>query len=73
MLPRNDAWAGYGGGTLYTRSKTISPEILERVREATAKAKVPYDKFWKAGGILGWFTSEITKSKNMFKITITTT
>ena len=48
--PRNDAWAGYGGGTLYTRSKTISPEVLERVREATAKAKVPYDKYWKADG-----------------------
>eukprot|EP00435_Cladocopium_sp_Y103_P046290 s361_g13.t1 len=46
-LPRNDAWAGYGGGTLYTRSKTISPVVLERVREATAKAKVPYDKYWK--------------------------
>lgn len=44
---QNDAWAGYGGGTLYTRSKTISPEVLERVREATAKAKVPYDKYWK--------------------------
>lgn len=44
---RNDAWAGYGGGTLYTRSKTISPEVLERVREATAKANVPYDKYWK--------------------------
>ena len=45
---RNDAWAGYGGGTLYTRSKKIPPEIMDRVREATAKAKVPYDQYWKA-------------------------
>jgi len=53
IQPRNAAWAGYGGGTLYTRSKTISPEVLERVREATAKAKVPYDKYWKADGMMG--------------------
>jgi len=44
---QNDAWAGYGGGTLYTRSKTIPPEIMDRVREATGKAKVPYDRYWK--------------------------
>jgi len=44
---QNDAWAGYGGGTLYTRAKTVPPQILERVRAATAKAKVPYDKYWK--------------------------
>ena len=45
---RNDAWAGYGGGTLYTRAKTVPADILERVKEATAKANVPYDRFWKA-------------------------
>eukprot|EP00441_Pelagodinium_beii_P033029 CAMPEP_0197638462 /NCGR_PEP_ID=MMETSP1338-20131121/13383_1 /TAXON_ID=43686 ORGANISM="Pelagodinium beii, Strain RCC1491" /NCGR_SAMPLE_ID=MMETSP1338 /ASSEMBLY_ACC=CAM_ASM_000754 /LENGTH=462 /DNA_ID=CAMNT_0043211045 /DNA_START=95 /DNA_END=1483 /DNA_ORIENTATION=- len=45
---QNDAWAGYGGGTLYTRAKTIPPQILDRVRAATAKANVPYDKFWKS-------------------------
>jgi len=44
---QNDAWAGYGGGTLYTRARTPPPEIMDRVREATAKAKVPFDKFWK--------------------------
>mmetsp|Transcript_57903 Transcript_57903/g.148950 ORF Transcript_57903/g.148950 Transcript_57903/m.148950 type:complete len:479 (+) Transcript_57903:2-1438(+) len=44
---RNDAWAGYGGGTLYTRARTVPPAIMERVREATARAKVPFDKFWK--------------------------
>ena len=26
----------------------LQQRIMERVREATAKAKVPYDKFWKA-------------------------
>jgi len=44
---QNDAWAGYGGGTLYTRAKTVPPQILQRVREATARASVPYDKFWR--------------------------
>ena len=27
---RNDAWAGYGGGTLYTRAKTLPPQLLCR-------------------------------------------
>jgi len=44
---RNDAWAGYGGGTLYTRSPKVTPEILEKVCEATAKANVPFYKYWK--------------------------
>jgi violaxanthin de-epoxidase len=45
---RNDAWAGYGGGTLYTRAKTIPPQILDRVKAACDKIQIPYDKFWKA-------------------------
>jgi len=45
---RNDAWAGYGGGTLYTRSKTIPPQILDRVKAACDKIQIPYDAFWKA-------------------------
>jgi len=44
---RNDAWAGYGGGTLYTRAKQVPAQILGRVREACAKANVPFDKYWK--------------------------
>lgn len=44
---RNDAWAGYGGGTLYTRSPKVSQQILERVSEACERANVPFDKFWK--------------------------
>eukprot|EP00929_Paragymnodinium_shiwhaense_P101403 TRINITY_DN6448_c0_g1_i1.p1 TRINITY_DN6448_c0_g1~~TRINITY_DN6448_c0_g1_i1.p1 ORF type:complete len:487 (+),score=155.88 TRINITY_DN6448_c0_g1_i1:105-1565(+) len=43
----NDAWAGYGGGTLYTRTKYVPPEILDRVKEACLKAKVPFDKYWE--------------------------
>mmetsp|Transcript_135559 Transcript_135559/g.343007 ORF Transcript_135559/g.343007 Transcript_135559/m.343007 type:complete len:377 (+) Transcript_135559:1721-2851(+) len=43
---RNDAWAGYGGGTLYTRSPKLTAELLEKVCEATAKAGVPFYKFW---------------------------
>eukprot|EP00931_Biecheleriopsis_adriatica_P115429 TRINITY_DN91213_c0_g1_i1.p1 TRINITY_DN91213_c0_g1~~TRINITY_DN91213_c0_g1_i1.p1 ORF type:complete len:518 (+),score=106.47 TRINITY_DN91213_c0_g1_i1:63-1556(+) len=44
---QNDAWAGYGGGTLYTRASSVPDSILERVRAAAARANVPYDKFWK--------------------------
>jgi len=44
---RNDAWAGYGGGTLYTRARSIPPQILERVCEATARANVPFYRFWQ--------------------------
>jgi len=44
---RNDAWAGYGGGTLYTRSKTVPPQILDRVKAACDKIKMPFDAFWK--------------------------
>jgi len=44
---QNDAWAGYGGGTLYTRSRYPDERILSRVRGATARAKVPFDEFWK--------------------------
>uniref|UniRef100_A0A7S4WHS9 VDE lipocalin domain-containing protein n=1 Tax=Alexandrium monilatum TaxID=311494 RepID=A0A7S4WHS9_9DINO len=43
---QNDAWAGYGGGTLYTRKKTIPPEILDRVCDAAARANVPFYKYW---------------------------
>lgn len=50
---QNDAWANYGGGTLYTRARQtpgkfeLGPEILDRVRAAAAKANVPFDKYWK--------------------------
>lgn len=44
---QNDAWAGYGGGTLYTRSRYPDERILSRVRGATARANVPFDQFWK--------------------------
>jgi violaxanthin de-epoxidase len=43
----NDAWKGYGGGTLYTRAKTVPPQILDRVRAACDKISIPYDRFWK--------------------------
>ena len=32
----------------------IFARILDRVREATAKAKVPFDKFWKAQAARVW-------------------
>jgi len=43
---QNDAWAGYGGGTLYTRAKRPPQEIVERVAEATEKARVPFYRYW---------------------------
>jgi len=44
---RNDAWAGYGGGTLYTRAPTVNRALLDRVGDACDKAKVPFFKYWK--------------------------
>jgi violaxanthin de-epoxidase len=38
----NDAWDGYGGAFLYTRSPTVKPELLPRLEKAFNKAKLPY-------------------------------
>lgn len=41
----NDAWDGYGGGVLYTRSPTIRPDLIPRLEAAVDRAKLPYK--WK--------------------------
>eukprot|EP01041_Mallomonas_annulata_P001411 gene1411-2709_t len=38
----NDAWDGYGGAFLYTRSPTVRPELFPRLTEAVARMKIPY-------------------------------
>jgi len=39
---RNDAWVGYGGAVLYTRTPAASPAALDRARVAWDKAELPY-------------------------------
>jgi violaxanthin de-epoxidase len=38
----NDAWDGYGGAFLYTRSPTLPTELVPRLNEAVARMKTPY-------------------------------
>lgn len=42
---QNDAWKGYGGATLYTRSATIPPEIIPEVSAAAERAGLDWNKF----------------------------
>lgn len=41
----NDAWKGYGGATLYTRSPNIPEEIIPEVKEAAERAGLDWGKF----------------------------
>lgn len=41
----NDAWDGYGGAFVYTRSPTLRPELIPRLEAAMEKSKTPYK--WK--------------------------
>eukprot|EP00640_Fibrocapsa_japonica_P001149 CAMPEP_0113938888 /NCGR_PEP_ID=MMETSP1339-20121228/5300_1 /TAXON_ID=94617 /ORGANISM="Fibrocapsa japonica" /LENGTH=422 /DNA_ID=CAMNT_0000942211 /DNA_START=146 /DNA_END=1414 /DNA_ORIENTATION=+ /assembly_acc=CAM_ASM_000762 len=38
----NDAWDGYGGAFLYTRSSTVPEAIVPRLEAAMAKSETPY-------------------------------
>lgn len=38
----NDAWDGYGGAFLYSRSPTVNPKLVPRLEKAWAKANLPY-------------------------------
>jgi violaxanthin de-epoxidase len=38
----NDAWDGYGGAFLYTRSPTVRPELIPRLEKAFNDANLPY-------------------------------
>eukprot|EP00607_Mallomonas_marina_P011032 CAMPEP_0182421274 /NCGR_PEP_ID=MMETSP1167-20130531/6586_1 /TAXON_ID=2988 /ORGANISM="Mallomonas Sp, Strain CCMP3275" /LENGTH=383 /DNA_ID=CAMNT_0024598233 /DNA_START=128 /DNA_END=1275 /DNA_ORIENTATION=- len=38
----NDAWDGYGGAFLYTKSPSVDPALFPRLTEAVARMKIPY-------------------------------
>ena len=42
---QNDAWKGYGGATVYTRSKSLPTELIPELREKVAAAGLDWDKF----------------------------
>ncbi|CAM9194655.1 unnamed protein product [Phaeothamnion confervicola] len=42
---RNDAWVGYGGSVLYTRTPTVPAALKPRLREAAARANLNWDDF----------------------------
>ena len=42
---RNDAWDGYGGAVLYTRSPDTPDTIKPRVAAACARAGLDFSKF----------------------------
>ncbi|CAN0377748.1 unnamed protein product, partial [Hapterophycus canaliculatus] len=41
----NDAWDGYGGGTLYTKDKTVPPGIVERVKAKSEAAGIEWSRW----------------------------
>eukprot|EP00903_Cladosiphon_okamuranus_P014027 g13044.t1 len=41
----NDAWDGYGGGTLYTKDKTVPPGIVERVKAKSEAAGIKWERW----------------------------
>ncbi|CAM6106969.1 unnamed protein product [Calypogeia fissa] len=41
----NDAWDGYGGAVVYTRSKTLPQSIIPELSEAARKAGLDFTKF----------------------------
>ena len=40
----NDAWDGYGGAFVYTKSSTFPEELRPRLREAARKVGYEFDK-----------------------------
>jgi violaxanthin de-epoxidase len=38
----NDAWDGYGGAFLYTRSPTVNPQLVPRLEAAVQKMGLKY-------------------------------
>lgn len=50
----NDAWDGYGGAFLYTRSPTVSPQLVPRLEAAVQKMGLKYR--WSDFTITGMYT-----------------
>eukprot|EP00250_Pteridium_aquilinum_P002117 c12321_g1_i1 orf=284-1687(-) len=42
---RNDAWDGYGGAVVYTRSKVLPPSIVPELTAAAKKVGLDFNKF----------------------------
>lgn len=42
---KNDAWDGYGGAVLYTRSSTVPKNIVPRLETACEKAGIKWADF----------------------------
>ncbi|KAH6554542.1 hypothetical protein KP509_1Z326600 [Ceratopteris richardii] len=42
---RNDAWDGYGGAVVYTRSKVLPPSIVLELSDAAKKVGLDFSKF----------------------------
>lgn len=41
----NDAWDGYGGAVIYSRTQNLDPEVIPEIREAAARVGLSYDAF----------------------------
>lgn len=41
----NDAWDGYGGSVVYTRTPSLDPKYYPELREAATRAGLDFDKF----------------------------
>lgn len=50
---KNDAWDGYGGAVLYTRSKTVPQSILPEVRQASKEVGLDFDRFIQTDNTCG--------------------
>lgn len=41
----NDAWVGFGGAVLFTRTSTVPPALVQRVSKALLRTGIDFDKF----------------------------
>lgn len=42
---KNDAWDGYGGAVVYTRSRTLPPSIVPELQAAAKRVNLDFNKF----------------------------
>jgi len=66
---RNDAWIGYGGAVLYTRSATVPEEIVPRVDEACRLAgikKLDWSKFLRTDNSCQQLNEDVTELRKKF-------
>jgi len=60
----NDAWDGYGGAFLYTRSPTVNPQLVPRLETAVQKMGLKYrwSDFTLTGSALDGWIEDRSKS-----------